>query len=240
MAGIDKVTRILMLYAHLCDGRRIYKKAYCADMEIDRRTFDRDIEDIRLFLSETYSGNELIYDRSDESYYLTHHSKVQMLSDMEMTMILASLNESQVLRQDEYEGIVTTILDSGEKNKQKVLKSIARRNIRNYKPKGRDKAILKMQWDLQQCISECDVIELCMEDESKTKCKPVELHLYENAFYLFAYTEADELIVIPMDDIESFKMVGKKYPSSLHDKFDTLSQDKLKKTIEKGRDNYGN
>ena len=171
MAGIDKVTRILMLYAHLCDGKRIYKKAYCADMEIDRRTFDRDIEDIRLFLSETYSGNELIYDRSEESYYLTYHSKVQMLSDMEMTMILASLNESQVLRQDEYEGIVTTILDSGEKNKQKVLKSIARRNIRNYKSKGRDKAILKMQWDLQQCISECDVIELCMEDEKNMKMR---------------------------------------------------------------------
>ena len=44
MAGIDKVTRILMMYTKLLEGKKIYKKSFCADTGINRRTFDRDIE----------------------------------------------------------------------------------------------------------------------------------------------------------------------------------------------------
>ena len=72
MAGTDKVTRILTMYARLIEGRKINKQSYCMDMNIDRRTFDRDIEDIRLFLSETFSNDELIYDWKNESYHLKY------------------------------------------------------------------------------------------------------------------------------------------------------------------------
>lgn len=58
MAGIDKITRVLMMYSKLLEGGKIYKKSFCEEMGIDRRTFDRDIEDIRLFLSESFYGNE--------------------------------------------------------------------------------------------------------------------------------------------------------------------------------------
>ena len=74
MAGIDKVTRILILYSRLIEGRKIEKKTFCEDMKINRRTFDRDIEDIRACFSEMYTGEEVVYDRNEDSYYMKKSS----------------------------------------------------------------------------------------------------------------------------------------------------------------------
>lgn len=74
MAGIDKVTRMLILYSRLREGGKIEKRTFCEDMKIDRRTFDRDIEDIRAFFSEMYTGEEVVYDRRKDSYYLKNVS----------------------------------------------------------------------------------------------------------------------------------------------------------------------
>lgn len=43
-------------------------------MKINRRTFDRDIEDIRAFFSEMYTGEEVVYDRNEDSYYMKKSS----------------------------------------------------------------------------------------------------------------------------------------------------------------------
>src|SRR5699024_8381904 len=98
MASIDKVTRILMMYSRLLEGGKIYKKTFCTDMEINRRTFDRDIEDIRLFLSEAYVGYDLVYDRKDESYYLNNYHRQIPLSPMEVSFLLIMIKSEQVLR----------------------------------------------------------------------------------------------------------------------------------------------
>lgn len=234
MAGMDKVTRILILYAQLRDGKRIYKKSFCVDTQIDRRTFDRDIEDIRLFLSETFSGNELVYDYADESYYLKNLHYQQSLSGMDITMILEILNQSQVLRKDEFSGLISTVLGAGETNKRKLLKNIMDRYIQNYNDDGKSKAILKMQWDLQQCIAECDIIKLCMEDNSRIVCCPVALHLHNREFYLFAYDEAEKLVAFSMGKIESFQMMNKKFQKGLIEKFDSIRKSTLQKEMEKG------
>ena len=91
MAGIDKITRVLMMYSKLLEGGKIYKKSFCEEMGIDRRTFDRDIEDIRLFLSESFYGNELIYDRKNGSYHLENFFKQKALSAMEVVALLECL-----------------------------------------------------------------------------------------------------------------------------------------------------
>ena len=59
----DKITRILILYKQLCDGVEVDKASFCIEHGISERSFDRDIEDIRLFLNEIYSGDDVIYDK---------------------------------------------------------------------------------------------------------------------------------------------------------------------------------
>ena len=67
---VDKTTRILLLYGRLVQGERINKMAFCMEAECLPRTFERDIEDIRLYLSEVHEDKELIYDRNNNTYCL--------------------------------------------------------------------------------------------------------------------------------------------------------------------------
>ena len=49
---MDKITRLLILYSSLINGDEINKTMFCFENDCSPRSFDRDIEDIRLFLSE--------------------------------------------------------------------------------------------------------------------------------------------------------------------------------------------
>lgn len=67
---MDKVTRVLILYHKLFNGERVYKDGFVKEYCIGERTFSRDIEDIRMFLGEMNSLDEVVYDRLTDSYYL--------------------------------------------------------------------------------------------------------------------------------------------------------------------------
>ena len=64
----DKITRILMLYHQLVNGQHINKTLFSWEHGINERSFDRDIEDLRLFLSEIYSAREIQYNKETGTY----------------------------------------------------------------------------------------------------------------------------------------------------------------------------
>lgn len=72
---MDKITRILRLYAQLAQGKKVNKLNFCMEVDCLERTFDRDIEDIRLYLSEFFCTQELIYDRLENVYYFTNSNR---------------------------------------------------------------------------------------------------------------------------------------------------------------------
>lgn len=71
---MDKITRMLILYSSLMRGDEINKTIFCFENNCSSRTFDRDIEDVRLFLSESFSMAELNYRRKTMSYSDLRHS----------------------------------------------------------------------------------------------------------------------------------------------------------------------
>ena len=233
MAETDKVTRVLMMYSMFIEGRKIYKQSFCKDMGINRRTFDRDIEDIRLFFSETYTGEEVVYDRQEESYYLKNRYQKKELSGMEITCIFESIRESRGLRKDEYRGLISNIADTCEKKQSLLLKKIAERYIASYQNDEVTEAVMKMQWDLQQCIIEKDKIMLNMITGDKKVVSPVALHIYEGQYYLFAYDKKETLLVITMTDIECFQMQYSKYEDELIEKFDSINFMEIKDLMRK-------
>ena len=234
MAGMDKTTRILLMYSKLSQGGRIYKKSFCVETGIDRRTFDRDIEDVRLYLSESFDGNNLIYDREDESYHLENFYKSQPLSAMEVIYILELLNSCRALRKDEFEGLGNSLLNSVEITRRRYVKKTLEKYVQGYWTKNQA-ALLKMNWDLQQCISERDKIELLFHDGRKKAVSPVGIQIYEDQMYLFAFDISGTLLTVPMADIASFKMEHQKYEFELLRKFHLIQWDKLKMMIEKER-----
>ncbi|MBQ3217003.1 MAG: hypothetical protein IJB35_04205 [Oscillospiraceae bacterium] len=69
----DKVTRVLILYHQLMHGAAVNEAWFCMEHGIDRRSFDRDIEDIRLFLSVIFVSKELRYDKINNVYFFVIH-----------------------------------------------------------------------------------------------------------------------------------------------------------------------
>ena len=47
-----KITRLLFLFSKLINGEKVNKTVFCFEHDCSPRTFDRDIQEIRLFLSE--------------------------------------------------------------------------------------------------------------------------------------------------------------------------------------------
>ena len=132
MAEMDKVTRILIMYSRLLEGKKIYKKSFCADMGINRRTFDRDIEDIRIFFSESYIGYDLIYDRKDESYYLDNYHQQIPLSPMEVSFFMILAKSARILRKDEYTQLVYNMIHTCVWNKRDEFREIFQKEVNEY------------------------------------------------------------------------------------------------------------
>ena len=67
---MSQSARILVLYQRLMAGKVINKAQLALEFETTERSIDRDILAIRLFLSDSFSGLDLVYDRKLRGYKL--------------------------------------------------------------------------------------------------------------------------------------------------------------------------
>ena len=148
---------MLFLYSKLLRGEKINKLGFCLEADILPRTFDRDIEDIRMYLSELFYAEELIYDRREKAYYLSG-ARHQPLEDMEYMFVERVLLDSGVLRKDEMDGILSHLAQN-TKNLEKIMKH-QRESLESYYQPINHVPILKMNGDLQTIINNKSVIEI--------------------------------------------------------------------------------
>lgn len=221
MLKTDKITRILSLYNRLELGEEINKTAFSLEHNINERSVDRDIEDIRLFLSEIYSHKELNYDKARKVYYLTNNSK-SLISSLEIITILKILINSRALRNDEMVGLINTIISLVDFDDKKAIKSLIDNELQNYIPPTHNKAILKMHWDLNQAISKKRKIRInYIRTDNKIverRISPLAVIFSDYYFYLIAYIDGKDYhypAFFRLDRINSFKIEDEIYSSEL-------------------------
>lgn len=154
---MDKVTRLLLLYSKLMQGEKVGKIRFCMETDSLPRTFDRDIEDIRLYLSETYDHRELAYDRQENVYYLTR-SQTKSLERMEYLFLERVLLDTRILRLDEM-GVLLSHL-AGNTSAPFSMKQHEEEAMQQYDEPIHHKAILKMHRDLVEVIEAGAVIRI--------------------------------------------------------------------------------
>ena len=211
MAETDKVTRVLALYSQLLSGKQINKTNFCLEYGIEKRSFDRDIEDIRLFLSESYSFDELSYSRKENSYQLG--CLVEKKLSGEETVLLASVLLSlKTFRRDELEELLRNLIEITEWQDRKSVCQMIEQKWNHYDGESTGKASLKIQWDVERCILKRKIIILDYRDEDapvKKRVKPMEIG-YDNGYaYLVAYDCDGEMrcpVSFRLDRIDSFKV----------------------------------
>ena len=207
----DKITRILIMYSMLIKGNKVNKALFSMEHGINERSFDRDIEDIRLFLSEIYSTDELLFDKADNAYYITGQAKSEIDSG-EAYALAKVLLGSKALRKDETEGILGSLISNVNKKDSRVLESKLTNDVKLYEGVKHDKAILKFIRDLSDCIFEGKHIRMRYHT-SKTKMQnvdiyPKDIQCENSQFVLYAAdTRNSKTSKYLIDKIEEFEII---------------------------------
>ena len=225
MGNTDKITRILILYYRLSRGECISKAEFSIEHGITERTFDRDIEDIRIFLSEIYTSKELIFDRERKVYHLTGCYEIE-ISVVEICAIIKILISSRAFNDEEMKGLVSAISELIPLEKKKTMDQLIYSEINNYKQLEHGKAILKMNWDLNKCILKQKKIKLLYYKATGEKVSrivlPISVIFSEFYFYLIAFIEDKDYdfpAFFRIDRIESFEVMDEVYSRSLYQKY---------------------
>lgn len=126
-----KTERILQLYRMLYEGKAITKSDLAARFDVNEKTIQRDIEDIRAFLDNKSGGKEtLLYDRSSNRYRIVLNDDSH-LTNSEILTVCKILLESRSMVKDEMYPIIDKLLECcvPSVNKKKVWSLLQTRNF---------------------------------------------------------------------------------------------------------------
>lgn len=217
----DKNTRILLLYDKLMKGEAVQKQSFISENSVTARSFDRDIEDIRLFLSEYIPEAELRYDHKQGGYTLSSQT-VTPLKSNEYLAILKVLVGCRCLCRGELLSLVESLLQFVPSNEQKSLYVLIQNELDEYHGPNHHQALLNRIGELGKCISSRQILNIqYRKKEGETvsrRISPIGILFSEYYFYLVAFI-GDKEYTAPaffrVDRIASVNVSNEIYPYSL-------------------------
>lgn len=250
MEANNKIERILSLYTRLSNGAIINKAQEATYFNVNERSIQRDINDIRNFLeiNADDSGfyNTIVYDRDRKGYRLDHIYKMK-LTNSEILALCKILLDSRAFTKDEISLMLDKLITCCvPKNNQKFVKELISNEAFHYvEPRHKTKFIDTM-WEIGQAIKNCQWIEIDyfrLKDKSvvKRKLKPVSIMFSEYYFYMAAFIDDENVrkdfyvindsfpTIYRIDRIKSCKVLNEKFHIPYSSRFE---EGELRKRIQ--------
>ena len=193
-----KVERIINLYNRLAEGEVLNKLDEAARFEVNERSIQRDLEDIRAYLANNPESNrELIYDRTQKGYVLVQN-KNKNLTNSEILTVCKILLESRSLTKEEMYPIIDKLLQCCVPygNYKKVVDLIGNEKIHYLEP-HHGKKFVDTMWDIGSAVNEHRFMRIRYKklkepDKVMRMIQPVGIMFSEYYFYLCAYISVSE------------------------------------------------
>ena len=193
-----KVERIINLYNRLAEGEVLNKLDKAARFEVNERSIQRDLEDIRAYLANNPESNrELIYDRTQKGYVLVQN-KNKSLTNSEILTVCKILLESRSLTKEEMYPIIDKLLQCCVPygNYKKVVDLIGNEKIHYLEP-HHGKKFVDTMWDIGSAVNEHRFMRIRYKklkepDKVMRMIQPVGIMFSEYYFYLCAYISVSE------------------------------------------------
>ena len=197
-----KIERVLSIYSKLLSGEIINKAEQAKNFEVNERTIQRDINDIRDFMDANIENtgivNSVFYDRDERGYRLEQIYQLK-LTNGEILAICKILLDSRAFAKDEMKEVLSKLISCcvPKKNQKVVTELIKNEEFHYVEPRHKVKFIDTM-WDIGQAIRTCHYIEIDYE-RSKDKAvvtrkvKPLAIMFSEYYFYLTAFIDDEEV-----------------------------------------------
>ena len=221
-----KVNRILTIYSKLVQGEIVNKRKMAELFNVNEKTIQRDIEDIRNYFvdnRERLGSKEIVYNRDKKGYRLDNRNEI--LTREDILVITKILLESRAFCKEELNHLTNSILGQVDIKQRKYIKDIIGNELLNYVPLKNSDLILSKIWELSELVRRKEVTQITYIKidgvEVKRIIKPVSIIFSEYYFYLIAYfTDFDSPTVFRIDRISEYKSMGENFYITGSDRFE--------------------
>lgn len=237
----DKVARILSIYSKLMDGRVVSKAEEAVYYNVNERSIQRDIDDIRDFLEQEAVEhgvyNEVIYDREKKGYRLDQIYKIKLSND-EILAISKILLDSRAFKKNEMLSMLQRLIGCcvPEDNRKMVSELISNESFHYIEP-HHGQSFLNQLWKIGEAIHSSSFILIEYQGVQgttikKRKLKPLAIMFSEYYFYLAAFIDDEKVrenfnvlndsfpTIYRIDRIKSLKVLDQKFHIPYSDRFE--------------------
>ena len=191
---MDKKTeRIIDIHNRLRDRHIIKKSEEALRFNVNNRTIQRDIDDIRTYYAEKNElGKKLIYDRAKKGYVLTERN-LSALSNSEIFSVCKILLESRSMVKSEMFPIIDKLLlNCVPYEEGKKIASLISNEKFHYLEPHHGKKFVDIMWDISSAVYEHRLMRIRYQklkepDKVMRLIQPVGIMFSEYYFYLTAY-----------------------------------------------------
>lgn len=241
MESTDKIERVLGLYTKLINGSVVNKAGEATNYNVNERSIQRDIDDIRNYMDLQGAAdgmiNSVIYDRQAKGYRLEQIYKLK-LTNPEILAICKILLDSRAFTKKEMTAMLAKLIESCvPAENQKLVKELIMNEEFHYIEPRHSSVFVDQMWDIGQAIREKRYIEITYKRTKDKvvvtrKVKPVAIMFSEMYFYMTAFiddkkTKADFDVlndssptIYRIDRIENLTILNEKFHIPYSDRFE--------------------
>ncbi len=197
----DRIARVLSIYTKLLDGDVVNKTVEARKYNVNERTIQRDVDDIRCFFevdSERVGYiNNIVYDRKEKGYRLEQIERLK-LTNSEILALCKILLDSRAFTKREMTDMIDRLVSccAPKENRKLVRELVSNEEFHYVEPHHKSEFLDKM-WSIGIAIRECNYIEMkYYRTKDKTvvdrKVMPVAIMFSEYYFYLTAFIDEED------------------------------------------------
>lgn len=200
--GSDKIERVLGIYTKLMNGEVVNKAEEAVNYNVNERSIQRDIDDIRNYMEQSIpdSGivNDVIYDRNQKGFRLEKIYNLK-LTNSEVLAICKILLDSRAFTKKEMKGMLDKLIDCCvPKANQKLVRDLIKNEEFHYIEPHHKTIFIDKMWDIGRAIQENRYIDVKYKGLKDTlvksrRLKPLAIMFSEFYFYLIAFIDNEEV-----------------------------------------------
>lgn len=224
----NKGFRLLSMYEGLNKGELLSKEDLAEKFGVTQKTIQRDIDDLRAYLSENHFAETEVaikYDKTRKGYVLVRFER-EWLTNEEVMGLCKILLESRAFCKEELNCLINKLLIQVVPNDRNKIKSIIKSEQYHYVPLKHEKQLLSTIWEISQIITHSEIIKFTYTRQDgmmkEREVKPVAIMFSEYYFYLIAYMAdgtKDFPTIFRIDRITDLKATNQYFNFPYKDKF---------------------
>ncbi|MCS6131873.1 WYL domain-containing protein [Clostridium botulinum] len=221
----SKVYRILDMYERLNRGEVKNKQFFVEKYEVDKKTIQRDINELRSYLEkDTKNKKSIIYNNDIKCYEMINISGFKF-ADKDIYALSKIILESRAFSKQEMDRVLDILNSQCEDNS--LLAKIINNERFNYAPPKHNKDIVDFIWEISKSIKEQKIVKVRYERQDgkikEHKLKPLGLVFNEYYFYLVSEIvgkDKNYQVVFRVDRFSKYEVTDKKFSMPYKDRFE--------------------